>query len=73
MAEQRLEVAAGVLDPVRHGVGADELGSVELPQHALLEARMDVAEEADLGSAVRLGELRLELGEHVELEVERVA
>ena len=68
-----LEVGALDVDPEVHRVGRDERGRADLAEHVELERRIDVAEEDELGVAVRVGELGLEGREHAEPGVEGLA
>jgi hypothetical protein len=61
------------LDPEVHRVGDDELRSLDLLENLDLQGGVDVAEQDVVGVEVRLGELGFEIGEHVELRLERDA
>jgi hypothetical protein len=60
------------VDPVVHRVERDQLRARDLLAHLDLQVRLDVAEEDEARRPRRIGELRLEVGEDVELRVERV-
>ena len=59
-------------DPEVHGVARDEPRSADLVEHGPLQIGVDVAEKDVLRVAIMGGQLRVELGEHVELRVEGV-
>ena len=67
------QLGAVAADPEVHRVGGDERGRLDLLDHVELQRRMDVAEEDQLGVAVALVELGLEVGEHAEPGVEGLA
>src|SRR5207249_903828 len=71
--QQRLERLAGAFDPVVHRVAGDQRGPLELREHALLEGRIDVREEYVRRAADGRGNSRAKIGEHVQLERQRVA
>ena len=71
--EQLEQRGAIAVDPMVHRVGADELDRMQLLEHARLQAGLDVREKHQLAVAVGLREARVELREHVELKIERVA
>src|SRR6185369_17290075 len=63
---------AGV-DPVVHSITGDQPKTPELPQHLELHLGIDVAEKDILRVAVRFRQLGDEAGEHVEVQLDRVA
>jgi hypothetical protein len=71
--EQRFERTARLGDPVIHRVEPDEPCAAELVEHALLERRIDVAEEDVRRRSDRVAHARREAGEHAEVERDRVA
>ena len=64
---------AEIVDPVIHGVAAGELDAVHLRAHAALQVGLDVAEEQIGLGAIALGQLRIEIGEDVEVGAQRLA
>ncbi len=68
-AEQALPLG---VDPEVHGVARHEPGCPHLVEHRVLQVRVDVAEEDEVGVAPGGREHRLEGGQHVELGVEGV-
>ena len=72
-ARERLEERfARRLDPVVHRVETGDARVAALLAHAALEVRLDVREEHHRGVARGVRELRLEVGEDVELCLDRV-
>src|SRR5690606_19974032 len=71
--EQPEQLRALALDPEVHGVTCDEARRAHLLEYFELEHGIDVAEEDPLGVAERVGDLRLEVREHAEPRLERLA
>src|SRR5690606_17135898 len=59
--------------PEVHGVGGDELTGLHLREHFELQSRMDVAEQHEARLAERGWNSRREMGEDVELRVQRLS
>ena len=60
-------------DPEVHRVGHGERRPGALLEHLHLQLRRAVGQEQELAAAVTLGQDRIELGQHVQLHVERLA
>ena len=71
--EQLLQRAARLADPMVHRVAPDDAGRRQLVEHHGLQLRIDVGQEDVLRIAMTRRQLRLEIGEDVELQVQRVA
>ena len=68
--EHLAKLVRRALDPEVHGVGRHQAGRGHLVQHLELQPGMDVAQEHERRRAVRLGDDRPELLEHVQLGVD---
>ncbi len=70
--QQALEPGTGSVEPELHRVAGDELRIGHLLQHLELQLRLDIGQEDQLRVAVRRGQRRMEIGEDVELGVQRL-
>ena len=61
------QLAGSAVDPEIHRVAARETNAVHLPPHRGLQRRVNVRQKQEVGVSVFLGNLGLELLEHVQL------
>ena len=61
------------LDPIIHGVAARQAKTVHLLAHAALQGGLDVAEQQVRRFLVAFRQLRIEVGEHVQIGAQRGA